>query len=262
VPPVRALAEAAWIAAVTPRRLRTSRPAICIGGAVLGGTGKTPLAIAVAKYLAPRLRVAIVGHAHRAKPRSARIASASDRLAEVGDEALLCARHAPTVVGPRRQAALDLACEIADIVVLDGVLQLEPRAALSILTLADGSAPSGLARRADVALRVRTTLDVTAVRARAVGVATCLARPERIVRALEEAGIRVIEHRAFPDHGPAGRLRADIPWVATEKCALHLASVATGCDIAVLRHEVSLSSDVRACLDRLAPPPYSEIPRT
>jgi hypothetical protein len=60
---MRALAEAAYVHVTQPRRLFSSRPAIGIGGAALGGTGKTPLAIAVARHLGSRLRVAIVGHA-------------------------------------------------------------------------------------------------------------------------------------------------------------------------------------------------------
>ncbi len=264
---MRALAEAAYIHATQPRRLRCARRAIAIGGAVLGGTGKTPLAIAVARHLAPRVRVAIVGHAHRAKPERARVVQPNDSLDVVGDEALLAARHAIVVVAPSRQAALDLACEIADVVILDGVLQLEPRAALSVLTVPDSGAPSWLERRADLSEHVRTTLDVAGLRGLRVGLATCLARPERVVRALADRGVEIAVHRAFRDHGPAGPLRGKVDvWVATEKCALHLSQPGawSGSDktIHVLRQEVALSAALRACLDRLAPPPYSEILRT
>ena len=66
---------------------------ITVGGATLGGSGKTPLAMACAAELAARgARVALVGHAYRANPRAARIVVPNDSLQEVGDEALLAAR--------------------------------------------------------------------------------------------------------------------------------------------------------------------------
>src|SRR5688500_7539901 len=66
---------------------------IGIGGATLGGAGKTPVALAVARALASsaRERVAIVGHAYRARPLRARRVEISDSVDEVGDEALAAA---------------------------------------------------------------------------------------------------------------------------------------------------------------------------
>jgi tetraacyldisaccharide 4'-kinase len=256
---MRALAESTWIRMTQPRKLRSTKPAIAIGGSVLGGTGKTPLAIAIAEHLAPRTRVAIVGHAYRARPSRSRIVRPDDSLAEVGDEALVCARRGCTVVvGPTRQSAIDLACTIADIVILDGVLQLSPRAALSILTVPDTAAPSWLEREADLVVHVESNLDATGLEGLRVGLVTCLARPDRVVRALEARGVHVALHRAFRDHGPAGTLEGDVDlWVATEKCAMHLTTT-----LHVLPQRAALSSALRARLDRLAPPPYSEIPRT
>jgi len=61
---------------------------VAVGGATLGGSGKTPLAIACARELAKQgARVAFVGHAYRAHPGRARLVSPDDSLAEVGDEA-------------------------------------------------------------------------------------------------------------------------------------------------------------------------------
>jgi tetraacyldisaccharide-1-P 4'-kinase len=264
---MRALVESTWVRLTQPRRLRCARPAIAIGGSVLGGTGKTPLAIAIARYLGSR--AAIVGHAHRASPGHARVVREDDSLLEVGDEALVCARNGATVVvGPTRQSAIDRACEIADVVILDGVLQLAPRAALSVLTVPDTGAPSWLERDVDVVLRVDSSIDVAGLEGKRVGLVTCLARPERILRALQAARIDVVAHRAFRDHGPAGRLVGDVDvWVASEKCALHVSEKggllrAGENKVHVLKHRVALSHAVRACLDRLAPPPYSEIPRT
>ena len=54
---------------------------VSVGGATLGGSGKTPLAIACASALAASgARVALVGHAYRAAPLHARTVSPGDAL--------------------------------------------------------------------------------------------------------------------------------------------------------------------------------------
>jgi tetraacyldisaccharide 4'-kinase len=126
--------------------------AIGVGGATLGGSGKTPLAIAVARALAETRRsVALVGHAYRAHPSTARVVTRLDDVREVGDEALLAARElvacgVPVVVASRREEAVRFAAKHAAILVIDGLLQAEPRPlARSILAL-DAHAPWGNAR--------------------------------------------------------------------------------------------------------------------
>ncbi len=117
-------------------------PVVTVGGATLGGSGKTPVAIACAAELARAgARVVLVGHAYRAAPGRARFVEAGDRLDEVGDEALLAARAlgptgARVVVGPSRASAIAAGAAVADVLVLDGVAQLGPdRAALALLAV-------------------------------------------------------------------------------------------------------------------------------
>ncbi len=151
----RALGKTVVRRLVVPAGIRV----VTVGGATLGGSGKTPLAIACAAELARAnegLRVVLVGHAYRATPGRARVVSPADPLAEVGDEALLAAREldrapaaggssARVVVGPSRQAAMDLAARLADVIVVDGVAQIAPaRAALSLLAV-DADEPWGRA---------------------------------------------------------------------------------------------------------------------
>jgi tetraacyldisaccharide 4'-kinase len=131
--------------AVTRRIAAPSRvQVVAIGGATLGGSGKTPLAIACAAELAASgARVALVGHAYRATPGRPRLVSPRDALDDVGDEALLAARalapwgaRASVVVAPSRSEAMALAARVADVLVLDGIAQLRPSpAALSILAV-------------------------------------------------------------------------------------------------------------------------------
>jgi tetraacyldisaccharide 4'-kinase len=124
---------------------------IAVGGATLGGSGKTPLAIACAAELAAAgASVAFVGHAYRATPGRARVVSGADPVGEVGDEALLAARTlgpagVPVVVAPRRSDAVALAARISNVLVLDGVAQTTPdRASLALLAV-DASEPWGRA---------------------------------------------------------------------------------------------------------------------
>ena len=132
---------------------------LAVGGATLGGSGKTPLAIACAEQLAAMgARVTIVGHAYRAKPGSARVVSPGDRLEEVGDEALLAARvfaregaGAPgprprVVVAPQRAEAMAWAAPNADVLILDGVAQTAPAPASLALLALDGAHPWGRAQ--------------------------------------------------------------------------------------------------------------------
>jgi tetraacyldisaccharide 4'-kinase len=126
---------------------------ITVGGATLGGSGKTRVALACVRELARHgANVVLVGHAYRAVPARARVVSPNDRLADVGDEALACARalaserRARVVVGATRQAAVDLAASLSphvDAIVIDGPLQLAPERSTLALLAVDADAPWG-----------------------------------------------------------------------------------------------------------------------
>ena len=132
------------------------RALITVGGATLGGDGKTRLALACAAHLAERgVRVALVGHGHRATPGDARVVAPTDPVELVGDEALVLARRladlgigerVPVIVAPRRTvAAVELAFRHADVVVLDGTLQVAPVRATLALLAQSADAPWGAA---------------------------------------------------------------------------------------------------------------------
>ncbi len=137
---------------VRPLDFPTHVHALVIGGATLGGSGKTPLAVACAlEYAARGERVALIGHAYRARPGAARVVRVDDPIGEVGDEeALVCARalaatDASVVVAPTRQSAIDLAAKFADRLIVDGVAQTAPRRADVALLAVDASEPWGAA---------------------------------------------------------------------------------------------------------------------
>jgi tetraacyldisaccharide 4'-kinase len=130
---------------------------VCVGGATLGGSGKTRLAIACARELASKgARVVLVGHAYRAAPPSSRVVRGDERLEDVGDEALVCARalaqsNVPVVVGPSRQAAIDHAVGLSshpEVLVLDGPLGIRGRSRSRTLSLlaVDANRPWGSGR--------------------------------------------------------------------------------------------------------------------
>ena len=90
----------------------------------------------------------LVGHAYRADPGRPRFVSPTDRLCEVGDEALLAARvleplGARVVVAPSRAAAMAFAAQAADVLVLDGIAQLAPMPATLALLAVDAMDPWG-----------------------------------------------------------------------------------------------------------------------
>jgi tetraacyldisaccharide 4'-kinase len=130
---------------------------ITVGGATLGGGGKTRLALATVAWLAERgVSVCVIGHAYKSHPKVARVVDSKDDVRVVGDEALACvrwlarrsnsARHpVSVVVAPTRQAAVDHAFRElgARVVVVDGVVQTSPKRADLALLAVDADAPWG-----------------------------------------------------------------------------------------------------------------------
>lgn len=103
---------------------RANLPTIVIGGLTAGGDGKTPLAIAIARRLkAAGERPALLtrGYRRRRGGTSSFVVDVTRHGAdEIGDEALLLACVAPTIVGADRLASADLAQRLgATVVILD-----------------------------------------------------------------------------------------------------------------------------------------------
>ncbi|NUJ80858.1 tetraacyldisaccharide 4'-kinase [Methylocystis sp. FS] len=101
---------------------RANLPTIVVGGLTAGGDGKTPLAIALAQRLkAAGERPALLtrGYRRRRGGTSSFVVDLTRHGAdEIGDEALLLARVAPTIVGADRIASADLAQRLGATVVL------------------------------------------------------------------------------------------------------------------------------------------------
>ena len=122
---------AAWDAAGRLRRA-LSRPSsapvpvICVGNLVAGGAGKTPVAIALAAWLASRaVGVHIVTRGYGGRLTGpVRVEIAGHDFADVGDEALLLAASAPCWIARDRAAGIAAAVEAgATAILLDDGFQ-------------------------------------------------------------------------------------------------------------------------------------------
>ncbi len=134
---------------VRPVRLPPGVRVVGIGGATLGGAGKTPVTRELSLQLSRRgLRVSVVAPGYRVRG-EARHVVPCDPVGRVGDEALELTRALDPIavyVGQRRAESIAAAAEHADVVVVDSLLQTRPvRLALSILVL-DLAAPWGSGR--------------------------------------------------------------------------------------------------------------------
>lgn len=243
--PARVLAPFGGITrALTARRLARPGfdcgvPVFCAGNAGVGGAGKTMLARHLLEHLAGRGERAFAltrGHGGRLTG-PVRVDRARHGAAEVGDEALLLAATAPTVVARDRAAGARAAvAQGATAIVMDDGLQNPDPLKTAAFLVIDGGAgfgngrllPAGPLRepvaaaaarcaaavligddRAGAAAALPPGLPVLAARIvtdagrlsgrRVVGFAG-IGRPEKFFESLREAGADIAAAIAFPDH--------------------------------------------------------------
>jgi tetraacyldisaccharide 4'-kinase len=145
---------AACYGAIAARRMikqgaRPNVPVLCVGNFTLGGAGKTPAAMMLAKMLQEAgERAFCLSRGYGGSltgPR--RVDSHADTAAQVGDEALLLARVAPTVVARERVAGAQAALAGgASVVVMDDGLQNASLVKDFTLAVVDGQRGIGNAR--------------------------------------------------------------------------------------------------------------------
>ena len=118
----RAAYRRGWLASVP-----AGRPVVIVGNITVGGSGKTPLVIWLAREFAARgIRTGVVLRGYGGRGRGVRRVDAASAPAEVGDEAVLIARRTgvPVYVGSARLAAARaLVAEGVDLVLADDGLQ-------------------------------------------------------------------------------------------------------------------------------------------
>lgn len=148
-----ALAPLAWLlkgaAACRYRRFRRQGatppvPLLVVGNISVGGTGKTPLVIALCLALKQRgLKPVVISRGYGSKaPRYPFVVTARSSVVESGDEPLLIARRAgvPVVIDANRRDALERALDYQpDIVISDDGLQHYALPRTAELVVLDGA---------------------------------------------------------------------------------------------------------------------------
>ena len=257
--------------AATARRMarpgmRVSAPVICVGNFVVGGAGKTPTAVALAQALQglgeePFFLTRGYG-AREPVTTPLRVDPGQHDSQRVGDEPLLLARAAPTIVSPDRIAGARLAiAEGASVLVMDDGLQ-NPRLHKDFsIAVVDGAAgignglcaPAGPLRAPlaaqtpfiDAVLTIgeprqglalpgglrtvsgRLAPDAASAAALAgerVFAFAGIGRPEKFFDTLRAAGAIVVGAQAFADHYPFSA--ADLA-LLTEQARAHNARLVT-----------------------------------
>ena len=145
--PLGAIYGAATARRMALRGEKVAAPVLCIGNFVVGGAGKTPTAIAVAKLLqASGERVAFLsrGYGGEERAESMRVDPLMHQARQVGDEPLLLSRISPCFVGPDRVASAQAAIEAgASVLVMDDGLQNPALIKDLSLAVVDGEALFG-----------------------------------------------------------------------------------------------------------------------
>jgi len=212
-------------------------PVICVGNLTAGGSGKTPIAIALAELLrACGHRPFFLTRGYGGSERGPALASRGHSAAVMGDEALLLARAAPTIVAHDRAAGARLAKEKGATVLVmdDGHQNFSLRKTMSLVVVdaetgfGNGfqipagplreSVAQGLARAdavilvadgtpdlggfAGPVLRARLAADGGGLAGQKVFAFAGIGRPEKFVTSLEVVGAIVIGSCFFADHHP------------------------------------------------------------
>jgi tetraacyldisaccharide 4'-kinase len=233
-------------------RAKPARPkarVVCIGNLTAGGTGKTPLAIALAKRLQARgANVVFLSRGYGGKTKDAVEVTAAHPAEDVGDEPLLLRAVAPTIVSRNRELGARMCDKIgADVIVMDdGHQNFQIAKDLSIVVVGGGGFGNGklipagplrepIARglaRADTVilsgggghalsfpgpvLRSRIVPeDGEALSGARVFAFAGIGEPDRFFDTLKALGSNIAGSRAFADHHP---------FTDQEIAALHLAA--------------------------------------
>ena len=227
-------ASVSW-KAKTAKPYRAAIPVICVGNLTAGGSGKTPVAIAIAQALIARGRKpSFLTRGYGGREPGPVLVAAGDNTEKVGDEALLLSRAAPVIVARNRADGAALA-KGADVVVMDDGHQNFTLHKNLSLVVVDGETgfgnglmiPAGPLRepvtrglaRADAVivmgdgkpdlqgfsgpvLRARLKADGDALRGKRVFAFAGIGRPEKFVASLNDSGAVVTGTRFFSDHHP------------------------------------------------------------
>jgi len=131
--------------AIAARRMartgaRAGVPVLCIGNFTLGGAGKTPTTMMLATMLAAAgERAFCLSRGYGGSLTGPKLVAHADHATQVGDEPLMLARVAPTIVARDRVAGAELARQLgASVIVMDDGLQNASLAKDFTIAVVDG----------------------------------------------------------------------------------------------------------------------------
>jgi tetraacyldisaccharide 4'-kinase len=180
---------------------RAGVPVICLGNLTVGGAGKTPAAIAVARLLlAARQRPFFLTRGYGGRLRGpVRVDPAAHGSADVGDEPLLLARLAPTIVARDRAAGAAMAQSGgATVIVMDDGFQNPSLVKdLSILVV-DGRRGIGNGRMIPAG-PLRAPLDTQIARAQALVVVGPADRVAPLLDVARRYDVKIFHGRLEPE---------------------------------------------------------------
>jgi tetraacyldisaccharide 4'-kinase len=205
---------AAGYGAITAGRMgragaRAELPVLCVGNFTLGGTGKTPTVMAIAKMLAAAgERPFCLSRGYGGSIAGPKLVDAQDDHAgHVGDEAVLLARAAPTIVSHDRVAGAALAkSKGASVVVMDDGLQNPSLNKDFTLAVIDGMRGVGNTR-VFPAGPLRAPLDAQLARTDALLVMGEDDGADDVVTFAEKRGLPILHGRLMPDQGAITALK-------------------------------------------------------
>ena len=228
----RALAPvSALYGALVKRRFRNAKPfrsklpVVCAGNFTMGGAGKTPVALKLAALLAEcGIRAGFLSRGYGGCERGPHLVAAPDDAARVGDEPILLAEAAPTVISRNRPAgARHLETLAVNAIIMDDGFQNPSLAKNFSLIVIDAAAGLGTGRvfplgplRAPLAFQAGRT-DAILLLGEGTGGEEALERLNSSLRQAPSApdffarGRNVFEARIVPQAG--GEMRAQ-PYVA------------------------------------------------
>ncbi|MGB7097203.1 MAG: tetraacyldisaccharide 4'-kinase, partial [Xanthobacteraceae bacterium] len=200
--------------AVAARRMRSPGqsvgvPVICLGNLTVGGSGKTPAALAVGRLL-------LAAHQHpffltrgyggqAAGP--VRVDPTTDTAAAVGDEPLLLARLAPAIVArDRLEGARAARRADATVIVMDDGFQNPALAKELSILLVDSRRGIGNGRIIPAG-PLRAPLDVQIARAQAVVVVGSDPVPDAVMQCVSRHKVALFHGRLEPDRDALATLQ-------------------------------------------------------
>jgi tetraacyldisaccharide 4'-kinase len=176
-------------------------PVICLGNLTVGGAGKTPAALAVAQLLhAAHERPFFLSRGYGGQLAGpVRVNPTLHRAADVGDEPMLLARLAPTIVARDRVAGATFARSAgASVIVMDDGFQNPSLAKDLNIVLVDGSRSIGNGRVIPAG-PLRAPLELQLDRAQALIVVGAPDGAARVIDCTKRRGIPIFHARLEPD---------------------------------------------------------------